>query len=443
MSAILSEEALALQYERLNGEIGLNKLVAAPVYAGGNHVKEPLEAESLERLRVKMRGYMVSFSASREAVAEFEGNLSEVVLHGVDAFYTRFKPLSFIKGGYWSADTDIMGGKVAVIDAETALRLFGSYDVIGIPLEIAGDKYRVIGVVGQEASLVNKLFDDGGSHLYIPISAFLESSREVGLDELQIAEGQDGSLDSNGISAALTYITEAPDEYSITDYSRKGRLLHQKSDLIVFVLGLLIEILLIKHGKRIILETIAAFKEKCRKEYLTDILRNRYKGLLTAMAALFSVLCIALFIGLSIRFELYLPSKLIPDELIDLAFWGRLAETGLQEGLESFSHYRSSVYIYFLRISKLQNLIFIGFLPLGFWLLNSGYSKIEMNRGSIVRNAFRLAVVFITDVILWILLSALAGLPVYLDFKGLFILLSYIYSKIFYSIEEDIKCLND
>jgi len=442
MSAILSGEALALQYEWLNGEIGLNKLVVAPVYAGGQHVKEPLEAESMERLRDKLSGHVVSFSASREAVAEFEGNTAQVMLHGVDASYIRFKPLSFVRGGYWSAYTDAEQGKVAVIDAGTALKLFGSYDVIGIPLEIAGDKYRVIGVAGQEASLTNKLFDDGGCHVYIPISAFIENSGEIGLDELQIAKGRDGSVDSSEISAALTYITDVPEEYNITDYSRKSRQLHQKSEFIVFVLGLLIEILLFKHGRKIILETAAAIKEKCRSEYLADILRNWNKRLLTALAALLSILCIAVFIGWCIRFELYIPSKLIPDELIDLAFWRRMAETRLQEGLESLSHYRTSVYIYYLRISRLQNLIFIGFIPLGFWLLNSWHSKIGINRGNIVRNAAKLGVVFVIDTTLWLMLSVLTGLPVCLDFNSLFILLSYIFIKISCLIEEDTKCSN-
>lgn len=77
MSAILSAEALALQYERLNGEIGLNKLVIAPKYAGVQHVKGPIEAESLEKLRKKMGGHAVSLSASREAVAESEAHQAQ------------------------------------------------------------------------------------------------------------------------------------------------------------------------------------------------------------------------------------------------------------------------------------------------------------------------------------------------------------------------------
>jgi len=440
--ALLSGEALAMQLERLNGEIGLNKIIISPIYSSGYKRQDRIEVEELEKLRAKMSGQLVSFSTSEKAVAEFEENSIDVVVDAVDASYAKFRHLNFIKGGHWSAFTDTEQGMVAVIDAETALRLFGSIDVVGMALEISDEKYRIVGVVQGKASIINKLFNDGSCHVYIPFSSLMEKNRELGIREIQIADSGDGGMDRSEVEAALRYIGEAPGEYNIMDFRKKSRQLHQKSKLIILFIGLLIEVMLFKLGRRIALKALMLIKEGCKSDYLMNTLKKQNKELLGALAFLITLLCAAVFIGLTIRFDLYIPANVIPDELTDLAFWGELAESKLQEALESLKQYRTFTDIQFSRVSKLQNFIYTVFVPLGFILLYSAHSNIRPDRRNIVRNVTLLSVVLVPVFSLLILLLGLTGLPVSLSFHSLFIPLVFVFLKIliFFSEEEDLRC---
>jgi len=431
MFALLSGEALAMHLERLNGDIGLKKIIVSPVNDSGYQRQDRVEVEALEKLKEKMSKRFVSFSTSEKAVAKFGEESMDVIVDAVDAAYVKFRYLNFIRGGYWSEFTDIEQGMVAVIDAEAAIRLFGSIDVIGTTLEIADESYRIIGVVQGKTSIISKLFNDGSCHIYIPFSALMESNKEIGIGEIQVAENGDGGMDQNEIKTALIYIGESPGEYNIMDFQKKSRQLHQKSKLVIFFIGLLMEIILFKLGRRIVLKTFMLIKEDCKADYLRNVLKKRNKELLGYWAVLLILLCVAVLIGLAIRFDLYIPANLIPDELIDLSFWGKLTENKLQKGMENLTQYKTLTYIEFSRVNKLQNFIFLIFIPLGFIFLYSGYSNIRLSRSGIVRNITWLSVILVTQVFLCMLLSGLYVLPVSFSLHCLFILLGFVVFKIF------------
>lgn len=442
IATLISGDMLAGKLEMLNGGVGLDKIILSPLYDNRDQGEDKLKLETLEKLQEKMSGYLISYSTSQKTVAEFEGRKMSVSANAVDASYIKFKYLNFVKGGYWSANTDREQGMVAVIDSEAAARLFGSTDVLGMIFKLAGTEYRVIGVTQQETSLINKLFYDGSSHIYIPISSFINNNNEATIREIQIADYKEDSIDLNEIKAALSYIGESPEKYSIMDFRKNSQKIRQKSQLIMFFLGLLIEVILFKLGKRIVLKIIFLIKNDCKADYLMNVVKIRYREVLTSLTAIFVILCASVLILDTIRFDLYIPTDLIPDELIDLSFWGRLIENKLQGGMNNLEQYRNLTEIQFLRVNKLQNFAITMMVPSGFLLIYYGYLNIKLNQENIIKTIFMWAAVLISEVCIWVLLSGLVGLPMLLSSRNLLILWGFIFLKtiMVYLKEENLKC---
>ena len=441
IAALLSGEILAGELERLNGEVGLDKIIVSPLYGIKDQGQDRLEIETLEKLKEKMSAYLISYSTYQETVAQFEGRSMSVCVDAVDASLTKFKSLNFVKGGYWSADTDIEQGMVGVIDSEAAVRLFGSTDVVGKMLKLEDKEYRIIGVMQEKTSLINKLFYDGRCHIYIPISSFMEDNKEAEIREVQITDSKEVRMDRNEIEAALGFIGESPEKYSMMDFRKKSQQLRQKSQLIIFFIGLLIEVMLFKLGKKIVFKALLLMKKECKTDYLQNVVKRRYRELLGTLVTIFAILCTAVFIILTIRFDLYIPVDLIPDELIDLAFFGRLIENELQGGMASVEQYRTLTHIQFSRVNKLQDFVFVVLVPLGFVLMHYGYANIKLNWGNIAKIISLLSAVLASEVFIWMLLSRLGGFSMFLNFHSLIIVWGFIFLKmIMVCLKEDFKC---
>lgn len=442
MAAILSGEILAGELERLNGEAGLDKIIISPLYSGRYQGQDRLEIADLEKLQAKLDTHCISYSTSQNTVAEFEGRSIEAHIVATDALYTKFAALSFIKGGYWNACTDSEQGRVAVLDRAVATELFGSTDIIGMTFELEGKAYKIIGVAEQNSSAIKKLFQADSCHIYVPISAFMKNNPEAEIKEIQIAGNSSGRMDTDEIKTVLSYIGKSPEKYNLSDFRKKKQLLLQKSRLIVFFIGFLAGLLLLKLERKTVRKVIYAISEDCKTDFLQKVIRKRYKELLRVLAVSVVLLYAAWHIWQMVRFELYIPAELIPDELTDLAFFRRLVENKLHTGITSLEQFRPLTAIQCEKIGKLYSFIFFILTPLGFALLHAGCKNMRLNQGNIPVTVLALAVILAAEVTACLLLLGLAGLPVFINRNSVLIMWGFVFLKsiTIYLDKEASKC---
>lgn len=147
------EKSDAMSGPKIIDTIGIDEMY-------GNKELSDSEDEGIKNL------YTVSYCAQGNATLSFEGRtLENAAAIGAGGDFFIFHPLTLISGTYFDGD-DLMKDKI-VIDEDTAWQLFGSTDVIGQSVLIAGIPHYVVGVVEKESG---KMYEAAGlskSYVYM------------------------------------------------------------------------------------------------------------------------------------------------------------------------------------------------------------------------------------------------------------------------------------
>jgi len=111
-------------------------------------------------------------------VVEREGYRRNVMVLGVDASWSKVFNVRAERGQFFDEGADVAERRVVVIGPKVAAELFGDADPLGGRIEVAGGRFRVIGVTDPKGSTLGMDFDD---IVYIPVSV---SFRLFGVDSL-------------------------------------------------------------------------------------------------------------------------------------------------------------------------------------------------------------------------------------------------------------------
>lgn len=105
-----------------------------------------------------------------------DGQISEAIMRRADAAYWRILDFKLLQGRLpGTADVD-SGSFVAVLNAATARRLYGTVDAVGRTLNAAGQQFKVIGVV-EDVLHVNAYAD-----IWVPVTTFPSTAYRETLD---------------------------------------------------------------------------------------------------------------------------------------------------------------------------------------------------------------------------------------------------------------------
>ncbi len=132
------------------------------------------EASSTARLAV------YSYSASGEVSLSTEHGSTNVKAYGVGGDFFHFHPLKLVYGSYFS-ESDLMQDRI-VIDTETAWKLFGSNDVVGMFVKINGIPHMVVGVYERESGYLNDAAGNGVSRVYVSHETLYRNGQYHGLE---------------------------------------------------------------------------------------------------------------------------------------------------------------------------------------------------------------------------------------------------------------------
>ncbi len=436
LSCVVLGKALVSECSRLNGSYSMQKVLVSVKNQIDRQDKNSFSIEDIKRLRKELSIKDISYTAQSGLVTtsvSSGGTVLPVRLTGVDSMYPMFNSLLLSEGSFITEKQEEEGMMAVVIDDELAWELFKTVNATGKTLNICGGVFRVAGVVKKEDTLIGKLTDDGLADVYIPAAVMLELDTTARITALQIKMAGAGTMDTNekAVSAALQQMGKSPSKYEIRDFNLRYALIRQVPLLFAFILGIASIRMLLVHIINLFKKLVALIRDGCRKDYFSNVIkfnRTEIRADLFETALAFAGIVL---IWLGIRFELYIPAKYVPDELINISYYSDLIKSAIQGGMQNMGYVTPRPELIVDTVQGLLNLLFCISAVLGGLLLYMCFRELRtLNLDSNIL-MINFGLFFILALVILAAIAFAAGLPFMPDIKSILVVWAFIYINIF------------
>lgn len=123
------------------------------------------------------------YSAAGQIGLQSENNNVDVKAYGVGGDFFQFHPLKLVNGGYFS-ESDLMQDRV-ILDTDTAWKLFGSNDVVGMFVLIDKIPHMVVGVYERESGYFNDAAGNDKSCIFVSHETLFNHGQYHGLESVE------------------------------------------------------------------------------------------------------------------------------------------------------------------------------------------------------------------------------------------------------------------
>ncbi len=129
------------------------------------------------------RHVVYGYSASGMITMETERGRTETKAYGVGGDFFQFHPLHLVSGGYFS-ESDLMQDRV-ILDTDTAWKLFGSNDIIGMFVKMNGIPHMVVGVYERESGYLNDAAGNDVNCVFVSHETLYKHGQYHGLETVE------------------------------------------------------------------------------------------------------------------------------------------------------------------------------------------------------------------------------------------------------------------
>lgn len=375
------EAAILNQINRSNGSCGLNKVVMTARRDLGSDNSRYLNLDDINYLARKMPGCNLSYQARQEAVVEGNHNKAGAKVLGTNQQVSKFQHLEMESGSLWTRAAEQEGQLVAVISADLAVQLYGSTNLQGVQISILGKQFLITGVFKPEAALLERLSDDRMPEVYIPGEAFFAAVPNPMIREIQIESRPSKQESAKVIPGLLSEQGIDPDFYKVIDYQPVGILMEQVPRMQIFLIGLMLIWALLRIMRQNFRFIMRLLREDGRNYYFRDILIKRWREISRFMILTAVLLIIILFLWNRIHFNPYIPSRYIPDELIDISYFTEAIKQDISNGQILAEYFRPGPQVQLDAGRVLNRCLYYGIWPLGMVLVLYAWSRIKKREG--------------------------------------------------------------
>jgi hypothetical protein len=369
----------------------------------------------------------MTYGTEDKSPVTFEKNRTQANVFGISDKYNMFHQIKLKSGSFFTALNK--SEMVAVIDENLANELFNNTMVVGMYVEIYNQKFRIIGVIDTDLSVVQTLTDNGFGSIFIPVEhklAYAENSKITSL-EIRASDMGTTGKNINRMNDALASINKNASDYKIVDYNIKRVLLEEKSQIGIFISGvIIIGLLLLSIKKRIldIYDTIStAFKEK----YFKDVIKQKYIKLILLLLEIVAELTVIYFIWQAIKFTIYIPPEYIPDDLIDKAFYAEVFEGLINNKVLNAGYAPTLLEMKLNILETMQNWNLSAYIFAGFPLYYLALKLLELHKGSIIKHLLYSCIFIVISILLSLFIQFLFKMPITVNAKGVVIVFTFIF----------------
>ncbi|EGW40859.1 ABC transporter permease [Desulfosporosinus sp. OT] len=327
--------SLPAKLANLGGLHKTNKITATWLSSSHQPEAASFTLKDMRQLsQYNLRDYDLAYAVEASTSAAYQKNQSPAQVLGVNDRYDQFQQINLRSGSFLTFEQE--NQQVAVIDADLAQALFQNCNVVGLEIELYGRKFKIVGVAGNDRSLIETLADKGYGTVYIPAKMLLELEADSRLTSLAVATKDAGTTGRNAavLEKALASIGQDPASYKIIDYNLAGRLMEQANLLCNFVAGMVAMIMLFGLLRRKIRDINHFCRLGLRGKYWSEMIKADAARLALSMAEVLALVAVMMLLWKLIRFSLYIAPENIPDELIDVSFWTDLMKKGIQTRMQ-------------------------------------------------------------------------------------------------------------
>ena len=292
--------------------LGSNLLFVIPGRIGGARSPGGVQANRLvyqdaSTLRKNLSDEAeISAAIQRNATLKY-GNKSDkgAAVFGVEANYPKIISIKLTSGRFFKESEQESARKVAVIGLSVKTNLFGEGSAVGKQLDVAGQRYTVIGVLGSIGSVFGI---DRDNSIYVP---FGTAQKQFGIDRLNtIYISALNSADVKIVQARATSILKrrlSEDEFTVQSQEQALSTIGQITGVLTAALGGIAAISLLVGGIGIMNIMLVSVTERTREIGLRKAvgarpndIRNQFLIEAVVLSGLGGVIGIALGFGISL-----------------------------------------------------------------------------------------------------------------------------------------------
>lgn len=111
-------------------------------------------------------------------------SLADTAAVGIGGDFFLFHPVQLLKGSYFSGN-DLMHDKV-IVDEDAAWQLFGSNDVVGMPVNIGGTPHYISGVIRREEGRFHEAAGLDKTLVYVSCETLEEFGKTEGINSYEV-----------------------------------------------------------------------------------------------------------------------------------------------------------------------------------------------------------------------------------------------------------------
>lgn len=394
------EESILEQVVDNNGFVGLNKTMIKASSRPNVDKNQALTLDDISYLDKKAKGGSITYLTRQDSEAGGNCNWTRARIIGTNYMYPRFRDLHMESGGMWTEEAEREGLRMAVINNDLAWQLFKSTEVVGMDVNILGSTFKVVGVMGKNESLIARLADDGVPEILIPGPVYYSLAKNPEILEIQISGEESGY-----INELLTGMGKDLSCFSINDYHDTQPLMGQVPQIQVFLIGLLCIVALLRWIRKEFRQLVKLLKKDSCNDYFAVVLKRRWREAAAFLLITGVLIATIIFIWSNIHFQIYVPSRYIPDDLINIQYYTEVIKQDIANGRTAAEFYRPTTD---LELGICQNInFFLYFIswPLSLVLLLYGLSR----RRWIPKYALKTMVYTAGTMILSLIIVALIG----------------------------------
>jgi len=290
----------------------------------GENSGDGISIKEYEKIKENYDEWEISAAIELQLTARTESGArsldSKVLL--TDEGYKNFFPyINMIKGSFLDKASCREGMSEAVVSSELARKLYMTDNINGNSIILGNKSYKIVGVYEANRGILFDLTDDIYERIFIPYSSY---ETEKSIDYL-VANGlkfKQGKVYSFEEVIDNSLRRRASSGFVIRDYNKYNVIIAQIEDILLFLLGLLCIIFLIRQIIMLIKKAVNFYKLKLRDAYLAELIRRNAILAISNIVMLISFVAVVVVIGRLIRFEFYIPDKYIPPEnIFDIGFY--------------------------------------------------------------------------------------------------------------------------
>lgn len=435
--------SIAYKYSEVNG---LNKTNKVTVNLLNN--EEPLgnsvftQDDIIHLQQFPFKDIDFTYGAEDKTMTAYENTQAETNVFGINDKYSQFHQIQMKSGSFITSGNK--DEKVAVVDEKLALELFNNTKVVGMPIELYNQEFRIIGVIEQEESILQALTDNGMGSIYIPVDYMLQYHDKAKITSLEISADSKGTTGENikAVKDALAAIDKAAADYKITDYNIENKLMEEKVQMGTFIPGIVMILLLMGLIKGKAVELFDTVSSELKTKYIGEVIRLKFLRLSLLLLDALTLLAFMYLVWSTISFSIYIPPEYIPEELINLAFFKETLEGLLQNNVLNAAYVPTLAEMKLNVLSSMQKWNLGAYIFIGFPLYCLGLKLLGKNQKTILKQLLFCCVCLISSIILSLLILFILNMPIVVNTEGVLIIFGFIYLTV-YHINQCFHTMNE